>query len=218
MEREVNRNYSSALRDAQARQTRRAIVEVGSRLFVARGFGRTTVDEIAAAAGVSRKTVFTSVGGKAEILKLALDWAIVGDDEPIPLAARPEAEQLMAQTDPRAILFGWIDMGVQISARVSGVFGALVVAAGIDDDARRLHEQALENRRAGARAAIRAVAKAGGLRDGLGEKEAADVAWVYGDPQLYDTLVVQRGWSRRRFADWLKQTAAFTLLGDVTGL
>jgi hypothetical protein len=33
--------------------------------------------------------VFNSVGGKVALLKLALDWAIVGDDEPIALADRP---------------------------------------------------------------------------------------------------------------------------------
>src|SRR5262245_52097861 len=103
---EVKRNYSSTLRDAQARQTRRAIVDAGARLFVDDGFGRTTIDTIAAEAGVSRKTVFTSVGGKVEILKLAIDWAIVGDDEPVALADRPEIERLKAETDPRAILDG----------------------------------------------------------------------------------------------------------------
>ena len=35
---------------------------------------------------MSRKTVFDSVGGKAQLMKLAYDFAIVGDDEPVPLA------------------------------------------------------------------------------------------------------------------------------------
>ena len=58
-------------------ETRRAIVSAAARLFVAQGFGRTTIEAIAAEAGVGRNTVF-SVGGKLDLLKLALDWAVVG--------------------------------------------------------------------------------------------------------------------------------------------
>src|SRR5688500_16295550 len=64
----------SSLREGQARTTRRAIVEAGGALFVERGYAGTTVDAIAERAGVSRKTVFTSVGGKVGLLKLAIDW------------------------------------------------------------------------------------------------------------------------------------------------
>jgi hypothetical protein len=44
---------------------------------------------------VSRKTVFTSVGSKAGVLKLAWDWALVGDDEPAPMADRPGVRQML---------------------------------------------------------------------------------------------------------------------------
>jgi len=84
----VKKPYSSQLRAAHARATRRAIVDAAARLFTEQGYGATTVGAIAEAAGVSRKTVFTSVGGKAQALKLAIDWAIVGDDEPVPLLER----------------------------------------------------------------------------------------------------------------------------------
>src|SRR5947207_10184876 len=93
----VKKPYKSTLREAQAKATRRAIVDAAARLFVERGYGATTVDAIAAAAGVSRKTVFTSVGGKLDALKLARDWAIVGDDEQIPLMARPQVKQAQAE-------------------------------------------------------------------------------------------------------------------------
>jgi AcrR family transcriptional regulator len=208
----VKRNYSSALRESQARETRRAIVGAGARLFVSDGFGRTTIDAIAVEAGVSRKTVFTSVGGKVEILKLAIDWAVVGDDEPVALADRPEVQRLKRATDPRVILFGWIDMGVPISARVHGLFSALVVAAGIDDDARDLLAEVRRNRMGGARAVTSAIARVGGLREGLSDSAAADIAWLYSDPLQYETLVVQRGWSKKRFTAWVKETMAAQLL------
>ena len=83
------KRYTSEIRDEQARRTRRAIVTAAHDLFLAQGYAATTIDAVAQAAHVSRRTVFNSVGGKATLLRLALDWAIVGDDEPVPLAERP---------------------------------------------------------------------------------------------------------------------------------
>ena len=53
---------------------------------------------------MSRRTAFNSVGGKAALLKLALNWAIVGDDEPIAMADRPAIQAIQAiqaESDPR---------------------------------------------------------------------------------------------------------------------
>ena len=97
---EARRPYRSTLREEQARATRRAIVEAGAALFVERGFAGTTVDAIAERAGVSRKTVFTSVGGKVAVLKDAFDWALAGDDEPVPLGDRPAVRDFLTETDP----------------------------------------------------------------------------------------------------------------------
>jgi AcrR family transcriptional regulator len=46
------------LRDRQARQTRTRIAEAALGLFVSQGYAETTIDQIAEAAGVSRRTVF----------------------------------------------------------------------------------------------------------------------------------------------------------------
>jgi hypothetical protein len=48
--------------------------------------------------------VFTSVGGKTEVLKLAIDWAIVGDDEPVPMLERPHIKAMQHEPDARRIL------------------------------------------------------------------------------------------------------------------
>ena len=95
------KRYTSQVRDEQARRTRRAIVTAAHDLFLAQGYAATTIDGIAEAAHVSRRTVFNSVGGKPTLLKLAWDWAIVGDDEPIALADRPAIKAILAESDPR---------------------------------------------------------------------------------------------------------------------
>ncbi len=97
----VKRDYRSELRAAQAQETRRSIVAAATRLFVEDGYGATTIDAVAEAAGVSRKTVFTAVGGKLDLLKLALDWAVAGDDQAVALSDRAAIRRLMDQRDPR---------------------------------------------------------------------------------------------------------------------
>ena len=44
MSQPVKKPYNSALRAAQARATRRTIVDAAARLFTERGYGATTVD------------------------------------------------------------------------------------------------------------------------------------------------------------------------------
>src|SRR5580693_10309584 len=95
-----SKRYVSEVSDEQARRTRRAIVAAAHDLFLAQGYAATTIDGIAEAAHVSRRTVFNSAGGKAALLKLALDWAIVGDDESIAMADRPAVKAILAESDP----------------------------------------------------------------------------------------------------------------------
>ncbi|HYT76088.1 MAG TPA: helix-turn-helix domain-containing protein, partial [Vicinamibacterales bacterium] len=90
--------YRSPLRDAQAKATRLRVIQSASRLFIERGYGATSIDEIAEAAGVGRATVFTAVGGKALLLRAAYDVALVGDDEPIPLPQRSWAQPVRLAT------------------------------------------------------------------------------------------------------------------------
>src|SRR5690348_16637917 len=96
----VKRQYRSDLRAAQAVDTRRRIVSSAARLFVEQGYGATTVDAVAEAAGVSRKTVFTAVGSKLDLLTTAVDWAVAGDDQPVPVADRSAMRRFLQQRDP----------------------------------------------------------------------------------------------------------------------
>jgi len=113
------KRYASQVRDEQARRTRRAIVTAAHDLFLAQGYAATTIDGIAEAAHVSRRTVFNSVGGKVALLKLALDWAIVGDDEPIALADRPAIKAILAESDPRKALMLWVQTVTDVAARTA---------------------------------------------------------------------------------------------------
>jgi AcrR family transcriptional regulator len=202
----VKRDYRSDLRAAQAQETKRSVVAAATELFVAHGYGATTVDAIASAAGVSRKTVFTAVGGKVELLKLALDWAITGDDAPVALADRPEVSALLDGEDPAELLDRWARVLVGIDKRVAALYEALNVAADADAGARAVREQTDRERLAGSRQVVTRLRALRALTPDLTLAEAADIAWLLADPALYNRLVQRRNWSSARFERWLSTT------------
>ena len=199
----VKKPYKSTLRAAQARATRRAIVGAAARLFTQRGYGATTIDAIAEAAGVSRKTVFTSVGGKAEALKLAMDWALVGDDEPVPMLERPHVRAMQDEPDARKILVSHASHVRQSAARTAPLHAVIQAAAGLDADIRALAEEGRTQRIRGMRVMAQGLADRGALKPELTPAEAADVIWLLMDPGVYHRLVIEQHWDPDRYQDWL---------------
>ena len=58
----------------------------------------------------------------------------------------------------------------------------------------------------------RSLARAGALRPGMRERDAADLVHALGSPELYRLLVVDRGWKPERYARWLERTLVDQLL------
>ncbi len=211
---EVKRPYQSALRGAHAESTREVIIAAATRLFVEQGYAATSIEEVAAAAGVSRATVFTSVGGKATLLKSALDVAIVGDDEPVGLPERSRSIAIRAEPDPRKYLAFYAELVTEIGGRLAGIYEAVRGAAGADPDARGLWESHLAQRRQGAANVVGDVLRKGRLRVGVDRQAAADIIWLLNDPGLYHLLVRRRGWTPDHYQAWLGETMIRQLLPD----
>ncbi len=206
------KRYVSEVRDEQARRTRRAIVIAARDLFLAQGYAATTIDAIAEAAHVSRRTVFNSVGGKVVLLKLAVDWAIVGDDEPIAMADRPAVRAIQAERDPRKALTLWVRTITDVAARVAPIAAVLYAAADGDPDAAEMLVEEARGRMFGARAFVAYLASLDALAAGTSEQQAADLCWALMDGHLYQRLVGQRGWATAEYERWLSASLAATIL------
>jgi AcrR family transcriptional regulator len=210
----VKRAYRSPLREAQAGQTRRVIVDAATRLFVEAGYGATSIDAVAEAAGVSRATVFAAVGSKAALLKTAYDVALVGDDEPVALPDRADSRAIRAEPDPYRYLEGYAGLLVELGGRVAAVYEAIRGAASADPEIRPVWEKIQQERRIGAAHVVADTAAKGPLRDGLDRESAADVVWVLNDPGLFHMLVNVRGWPPDRYRRWLAHSLQRELLSD----
>lgn len=213
MSEERKRGYRSQLRAEQARDTRRRVVAAAGELFAEDGFAATTIDAIAARAGVSRQTVFTAVGGKTALLKLAYDYALAGDDEPIAMHDRPAIQKINAEPDPYRALTMYASFVTDMGQRAGKLYIALRSAAEIDPEAHELfwrwEAERLQLLRDGP---IPMFVRKNVLRTGVRPQEAADVMALLTSPSVYHRLVIQQGWSRARFRRWMTNTLLEQLL------
>jgi len=188
------------------------VVEAARGLFLERGYGATTVEAISEGAGVPAATVYRLFSSKLGILKALLDVSIAGDHEGVPVAQRPRVSELAATDDPAQQLEGFVAFASGINDRVAPIYRILVSAAGTDPDAAALLDGLTQQRQQGQRMIARSLARAGALRPGMRERDAADIVHALLSPEIYRLTVVDRGWSGERYRTWLTQLLADQLL------
>jgi AcrR family transcriptional regulator len=208
----VNPQRQWPLRKAKAKETQATVVAAAGTLFVERGYQGTSIQAVADLAGVSRATVFNSVGGKPALLRIAYDVATVGDVEPVPLPQRPEARAVVDEPDSVRAVELYAAMATNVSGRLVGIYEVFRAAAGADPEIRREWDQIQEERLGGARGFVRILAAKGPLQTGLDVEHAGDVMWTLIDTSLYQRLVVERGWVPEEFQVWLARRIRTELL------
>ena len=206
------REYRSVVRDQQARQTRRRVVDAAAELFVDRGYTGTTIDAVAERASVSRRTVFTSVGSKVELLKTAWDWAITGDDLPIRMRERPSVELMRAERDPDTLVDLWVSHVLTVASRAAPLAMVLTTAADVDEEAAALRRQIDDERHTGAANFVSRLDAIGGLRPYVTVAEGTDMAWILMDPLWSLRLRRERDWSEDQIRAWLRRLTRASLL------
>jgi hypothetical protein len=85
-------------------------------------------------------------------------------------------------------------------------------AAANDVGAADLWADLQAERLAGMTAFAEELHAAGHLRAGVSRHEARDVLWVHNSLELWDLLVVQRGWTPKRLGAWIGDQLAAALL------
>lgn len=204
------RRYDSSRRAEQARQTRSAVVAVARRRFLSDGFGATTIAAIAAEAQVSVETVYKSFGGKRGLVRAVCESALAGQGD-VPAEIRSDRLQ-GGEPDPCKIIRGWGDLSAEVAPLVSPVLLLVRAAAIADPEMADLRaELDLGRLRRMTQNAAR-LAAAGHLRAGITAEEAGEVLWTYSSPELYELLVLDRGWPLTRYAAFISEAMIAALL------
>jgi len=213
----VKRRYDSPARAQAALETRRRIRAAAAELFVASGYAATSMKAIAAAAGVSERTVFLVFPTKAALLGECIRVAVRGDDEATPLLARDDFRTAL-EAPPNRMLGRLADASTALMGRAARLL-AVGEAVGPDDPvlgAVRARGHAAT--RADMLEVARALERAGALREGMSAEPAADAMYALAASEsVYLRLVDQRGWSPEAYARTLERALAGALLRDADG-
>jgi AcrR family transcriptional regulator len=204
------RTYDSSRRRAQALETRRAILEAARSLFSSHGYGGTTVAAIAAHAGVSVETIYKTFGAKAGLARSLFDQALAGEG-PISTGERAAVVK-RSEHDPRRRLRAFGGFVAEVAPRVAPVMLLIRAAAETDPEAATLWQHINDERLHSMERDAQQLAEEGHLRDDVSIEEARDVFWACSSPELYELLVLKRGWTPERFGEWVGETFIATLL------
>ncbi|MFC6157752.1 TetR/AcrR family transcriptional regulator [Kribbella jiaozuonensis] len=198
---DVKRNYDASTRRERAQQRRRDVVVAAQELFEADGFQATTISAVARRAGVSAESIYKGFGTKAALAKAVFDFVIAGDDEPVPIAERPEALALQQEPDVRRKLQLYVVGLVERQQRSARVQILIRDGRHGDETLRETWQTLLDERLVGMTMFGRHLLETGDLRPGITLEEVADVLWTYISVELYELLVLLRGWSAERYGD-----------------
>lgn len=206
----VKRRYDSTRRRQQAQENRRRVLDAARELFADKGYGATTVAEVAEAAGVAVETVYAAFRTKLTVLRRAWDVAVGGDEDDVRLLDRPELRAVFAEPDLAGRLTRFADVNTAIMRRTARLRLAIQGAAGGDPGAAEFLAEIDEARLDAMGEHARAAAATGQLA--VPEDTCRDVLFATTDGSLWLTLVGRRGWSDEAYAAWLARLWRTTLV------
>jgi AcrR family transcriptional regulator len=209
---EVKRSYDASGRREQARARRHAVVVAARALFERDGFRPTTIAAVAERAGVSAESIYKGFGTKAALAKAVFDFVIAGDDEPVPVWRRSEADAIRAEPDVRRKLIMYT-RGLAARQQRSAKVQILIRDGGhTDESLAALWRQLLAERLTGMTMLGRHLIESGQLGKGVELDEVRDILWTYTAVELYELLVLERGWPLDRYAEWIGRAVTAALV------
>jgi AcrR family transcriptional regulator len=187
--------------------SRERILEAAWRLVTRSGVAAATLAEIAAAAGVSRQLVYLHFGSRGGVLV-----AMVRHRD----ATRRVADELAAIFDlPSAerSLAGFLRWWCGYIPEILPVARALEAASVSDEAAAAAWQDRMAALLRGARRITERLDQAGRLAEGWDPQSAAEWCWAQMHVSNWQHLVVERGWSERKYTERLVRSVRATLVG-----
>src|SRR6266852_7382657 len=201
-----NRPYKSLVRQRQAGDTRRRIVEATRQLLQTEGYAGMTIEGIAQRAEVSAQSVYAIFKSKTGILTELLDQSTFGADY------EDTVRQALSAREPEARLRLTAPIARQIHDAQTAAFDLLRGAGVVAPELAKLEQQRERLRYERQERMIISLRDAGRLRPGLNHRTARDIFWMLTGRDVYRMLVRERGWSPQKYQEWLADTLVHSLL------
>ncbi|MEU5760077.1 TetR family transcriptional regulator [Nocardia sp. NPDC047648] len=202
------RRYDASRRRSQARHRRQKVLGVAREIFLRDGYAATTVAAIATAADVSVETIYKTFGGKAGLIR-EIQAAALGGTGPVPAPQRSD-HMSASETDPAAVLRNWATLATEVAPAVTPIIRLVRDAAATDPDMATLLDDIDAQRLA--RMTHNARRLISHLPSTISVEHTRDVLFTYTAPEIYELLVLARGWSVEQYAEFIYRGMAAQLL------
>lgn len=194
-------------RQRQALATKQQIAGTARKLFAAHGYVATTITAIAEAADIPAPTIYSAFGSKAKILR-AIAWGLTATLD-------VNRSHAAARTEPDP------EQGLRLAANIQrrqyelmyDVVAIYQEAARTDPDIADDLQTIMANRERAFRRHIESIAAH--LSPDISTDDATDIYLTLVLPEIYRTLVRERGWPAERYEGWLAETLIRQLLGGM---
>jgi AcrR family transcriptional regulator len=197
----------------RARATRGRITKAAYALFCERGYSGTTMSDIAEAAGVAVQTVYFVFHTKSELLSRTYDFAVLGEDEPLPPEQQAWYRAMTAQANVGGAVLEAVRGIGTILARATPLDTVVRGSAASDPEAAQIRQRHEGWRAAGYRAMLDVLRTKSPLRAGMSAERATHLLLLYIGMDTYRVLVHDFGWPHEEWIAWTTTTVAEQVFG-----
>jgi AcrR family transcriptional regulator len=189
------------------------MIKAAYQRFCDQGYAGTTMAQIADDAGLAVQTVYFAFHTKSALLSRAVDFAVLGEDEPLPPERQPWYRMMVAEPDLKEAIRHFVDGVGHVTRRVIPIERAARVAADGDPETKRVLDVHEQWRAEGYVAALEILRGKGDLAPGMSLARGTDLLLLLVGPDAYAYLVHDRGWSHAEWVDWTAKAIAEQLFG-----
>jgi AcrR family transcriptional regulator len=205
------RVYNSPRRVAQASQTRARISAAARECFLAHGFTKTRMRDVAKRAGVSEATLYLAFPTKAALLSDVIRSTIRRPTSATRLADSPDWQTLTSM--PTEQLLGHFAVLIErVLHDVAPLLAIGAAAASEDPHLLELRDRGRAAEHATFKTVVESLHDRGALAAHLSVEQATDILYALASDTIYLRLTSDRSWSRDNYIAWLTDTLNHALL------
>jgi AcrR family transcriptional regulator len=195
----------------RSRRMRLRVAQAASELFTTAGYAATTMEAVAARAGVAVQTVYFVFHTKPRLLVETVQIAGGGDEGGSEVMERAWIHEVANATDGARRLALAIEHGSLIYQRLGLIWPAVLAALG-EPEVRQAWDRIIQGRRDGMRRIIDLMAARHELRAGLEPAIATDILFGLHRHEVYLAFTQEAGWTFDRYRAWTFATLCRQLL------
>ena len=178
--------------------TRRRIEQAAALLFTRDGYTATTMQAVAAEAGVHVQTIYLAYRTKPALLAACAARLVAGEEDPSTHPAeRRWAREVAAASDAHAKLARYVKQIGDVTPRIAPLIDVLRTTAPAEPGVAAFLEQIEHGRREGPLNLLGHGVPEGTWRPGLTPDQVADIVFAIASPDTHRALTHGRRWTRR---------------------